>query len=304
MQAVDQRNLNGTVESVSTKAAERGLAFDCAGDRLLGVVALPSSPGDVGVIVVVGGPQYRVGSHRQFVHLARTLAHAGFPTLRFDYRGMGDSEGETRSFEDVSLDIQAAIAALEQTCPTVSRIVLWGLCDGASASLIYVDQMSDERVQGLVLANPWVRADSTFAKTAIKHYYLNQLVDRQFWNRLFTGNVRLADAFKDFVRTVRNAMDFRGPRSAPRSFRDRMVSGMASFHGPVLIVLSGRDLTAREFSDYARTHLVLDGTPDRQRIERCDLPLADHTFSDRLSRDAVEDATAKWLERHFTSGAR
>jgi len=47
-----------------------------------------------------------VGSHRQFVQLARRLAKQGYPTLRFDYRGMGDSEGVYRSFENVGPDLQ------------------------------------------------------------------------------------------------------------------------------------------------------------------------------------------------------
>jgi hypothetical protein len=46
------------------------------------------------VVIIVVGPQYRAGLHRQFVSLARTLSTAGFLVLRYDYRGMGDSDGE------------------------------------------------------------------------------------------------------------------------------------------------------------------------------------------------------------------
>ena len=42
-----------------------------------------------GMLIVVGGPQYRAGSHRQFTLLARDVAATGVPTMRFDYRGMG-----------------------------------------------------------------------------------------------------------------------------------------------------------------------------------------------------------------------
>src|SRR5690349_24048098 len=54
-----------------------------------------------GVLLVVGGPQYRVGSHRQFALLCRRLAGRGVPALRFDYRGMGDADGAARTFESV-----------------------------------------------------------------------------------------------------------------------------------------------------------------------------------------------------------
>ena len=43
------------------------------------------------VVIVVGGPKYGVGSHRQFVTTARYVAAAGYPVLRFDYPSKGDS---------------------------------------------------------------------------------------------------------------------------------------------------------------------------------------------------------------------
>jgi alpha/beta superfamily hydrolase len=100
---------------------------------------LPEKQPACGVLVVVGGPQYRVGSHRQFLLLSRRLASEGYPVMRFDYRGMGDGGGAMRSFEDVSADIGAAIEAFQRRCPSVRRIVLWGLCDAASAALLYVE---------------------------------------------------------------------------------------------------------------------------------------------------------------------
>ena len=59
--------------------------------------------------------------------------------MRFDFRGMGDSTGELRDFEEVNEDIGAAINAFQAHCPQLERIVLWGLCDAASASLLYWD---------------------------------------------------------------------------------------------------------------------------------------------------------------------
>lgn len=119
------------------KFTEHALCFSCAGDELVGIVSTPEVPKPVGVLVLVGGPQYRVGSHRQFLLLAWALSEAGFPVMRFDYRGMGDSTGDLRDFETVNDDIAAAIGVFRQQCPDVAKIVLWGLCDAASASLIY-----------------------------------------------------------------------------------------------------------------------------------------------------------------------
>ena len=124
-----------------------------------------------GVLIVVGGPQYRVGSHRQFLLLSRRLAAEGYPVMRFDYRGMGDASGAMRGFEQASADIGAAIEAFQRACPAVQRIVLWGLCDAASLALLYVDATQDDRIAGLAILNPWVRSEASLAQTHIKHYY-------------------------------------------------------------------------------------------------------------------------------------
>ena len=77
-----------------THASEFPVVFSCGGDQLVGMVHPAAAR--LGVVIVVGGPQYRVGSHRQFVLMARDLAREGYPVLRFDYRGMGDSDGAVR----------------------------------------------------------------------------------------------------------------------------------------------------------------------------------------------------------------
>src|SRR4030095_1965420 len=133
---------------------ERALTFHCEGDPLVGVLSGATLTAARGVLIVVGGPQYRSGSHRQFTLLARHLAEQGVPSLRFDYRGMGDSGGAPRTFENVRSDIRCAVNAMCDVLPGMKDVVIWGLCDAASAALLYAHQ--DARVSGVVLLNPWV----------------------------------------------------------------------------------------------------------------------------------------------------
>ena len=129
---------------------EQAISFRCEGSQLVGIVAGARAPQARGVVVVVGGPQYRAGSHRQFTYLCRGLAQAGIASLRFDYRGMGDSEGDPRNFEAIDADIRAAVDAFIVAVPQLREVVLWGLCDAASATLFYGP--TDARVTGQVRA--------------------------------------------------------------------------------------------------------------------------------------------------------
>ena len=283
---------------------ETPLVFSCKGDKLLGILHRPDTPRDTAVIVVVGGPQYRIGSHRQFLLLARTVADAGFPVLRFDYRGMGDSEGDFRGFEDAGEDIGQALAAFAEAMPEVRRFVLWGLCDGASAILFYA--ADDPRVERVVLLNPWVRTEAGQARAMLRHHYLARLTSRHFWGKLLSGKVALGSSLRDFAGTLAKRLigsaepgsaAGEGSCSADASLPDRMAAGLQRFAGPVLLILSGKDLTAREFEDAAKLSPLWQTLlqEDRVTIER--LPEADHTFSQAAWRRTVEQQTCDWLKK-------
>ncbi|MFG6439531.1 hydrolase 1, exosortase A system-associated [Roseateles sp. LKC17W] len=275
---------------------ESVLNIVCEGQSLVGILAEPAgAPADVGVLIIVGGPQYRAGSHRQFTLLARELAAHGFAALRFDYCGMGDSPGEARDFLAVEADIAAAIDTLMAARPALKRMVLWGLCDGASAALLYLDARRDPRVAGLALANPWVRSAATLAQTHVKHYYTRRLREKEFWLKLLRGGVGL-QALRALAGNLRLARSAARPRSDTRSFQDRMASGLRSFDGPVLLLMSGDDYTAREFADWAATSPAWQGLLARPTLSRHDLRTADHTFSDLADQDTQARLCLDWLK--------
>ena len=190
---------------------EEALIFDCAGDSLVGVLAVPERVERTGALIVVGGPQYRVGSHRQFVRLARRLADAGVACLRFDYRGMGDASGAQRSFASVEADIAAAMQAFATALPQVDQIVLWGLCDGASAACLSL--ANEPKFAGAVLLNPWVRTEAGHAKTMLRHYYLRRIVDGRFWRKLLRGEFAFGSSLRALKSTLARASLARDSRA-------------------------------------------------------------------------------------------
>lgn len=280
---------------------ERVVTFDCGGDRLLGILHAPEFPSsDLGILVVVGGPQYRVGSHRQFVLMARQWAIAGFAVFRFDYRGMGDSGGGRRTFESVGDDIHAAIGAFMREQPSLGGVVIFGLCDAASAALMYSTE--DARVRGLILANPWVRTLKGEARSYVRHYYGARLLQRSFWRKIFSGEFRLVDSLRSLLNSLFLARVQRRPKVAPGGgrFIDRMRVGLATAPWFMLILVSEHDLTASEFAD-----LCADDPDWREASSRSGVVLhtiygADHTFSSRGALDKALKTSIAWLAERKT----
>lgn len=279
------------------KYSEQAIVFPCAGEQLLGIVAQPEQAESTGVLIIVGGPQYRGGSHRQFLLLSRALATAGYPAMRFDYRGMGDSTGELRNFEAVESDIAAAVDAFMAASPELERIVLWGLCDAASASLLYLHALKDERLGGLVLLNPWVRSEATLARAHIKHYYVQRLLQPEFWRKLLSGNLGIGRAIGGLLGSLKNARQTNSPANRELSFQEKMCCAMTESVLPTLLILSGNDYTAKEFVEATQIAPAWQQVLTQKRVSRCELADADHTFSSASWRLAVEEATLGWLQK-------
>ena len=276
---------------------ERAISFNCGGDSMVGIVHAPDARNALGVVVVVGGPQYRVGSHRQFVQLARALAAAGHAVMRFDVRGMGDSDGAPRGFEDINADIGVAIDALSIHASGVRRVALWGLCDGASAALLYVQSTRDARVVGVCAVNPWVRSESGLARAQVKHYYLSRVLTGAFWAKLLRGGVGLSallELSSKLTLVTRSA-----GTSAPHgsgAFTERMAFACEKLPaGGLFMILSENDLTANEFADH------IARSPNWRRAlqvvaaQRLVIAGADHTLSAPEASAVVEAATVRWL---------
>lgn len=283
--------------------------FECRGSKLLGIVHRGVPKAARGVLLVVGGPQYRVGSHRQFVLLARDLAQAGFPVLRFDYRGMGDAEGEFAGFEQINEDIAAAVDAFFTQVPDLRDVVIWGLCDAASAALFYA--WRDPRIAGLALLNPWLRTEAGQARTYLRHYYFARLLNPDLWRKIGRGEFSLTTALRSLLALVGQARrsEHNSEPAADAATKtqtlaqnqlplpERMAEGLQRFGGRVLLILSGDDLTAAEFRDTAKASRRWRRLLAQPRITIYEFPEANHTFSRRDWRDQVAIWTREWLRK-------
>jgi exosortase A-associated hydrolase 1 len=164
----------------------RLIAFPCAGAELAG--SLDAAAGATGLVMVTGGSQTRIGSHRMYERLAKALSEKGYSCLRFDRRGVGDSAGEDPGFRGSGPDIAAATATLRRECPALTRVVGFGLCDGASAIALFGREAG---LDALILVNPWlVEAEAGEPPAAaVRAHYRKRLLSLEGWKKLLSGAV-------------------------------------------------------------------------------------------------------------------
>jgi len=123
--------------------------------ELFGCLHMPEADSSLNCGVVVCQPfghEY-VNSHRALRQLAVRLADAGFPVLRFDYHGCGDSRGETTegSIPEWISNISQVIFELQQRAK-VSKVCLLGLRLGATLAML--NARTWDGVASLVLWDP------------------------------------------------------------------------------------------------------------------------------------------------------
>lgn len=244
------------------------LSFPC-GDAAL-AATLDAAPGASGLLIVSGGNEIRCGAHRGMAMLAARIAAAGHPVLRFDRRGIGDSEGENGGFESSRADIVAALAAFRRACPEMKQVVAFGNCDAASALALH--QPLD--VDALVLANPWTIEDVGNAEApalppaaAIKARYWQRLRDPASLRRLLRGDIDLGKLGRGIAALA--------PHADPSTSKlgQRVVAAIAAVPVPVTILLATGDRTAQTFAENWRSG------PPPAGVRVAELASTSHSFA-------------------------
>ena len=213
-----------------------------------------------GWVFVTGGTQTRVGPHRLYERLAAAIAEQNEAVIRFDRPGTGDSPGDDPGFDDNAAAISAAVHALRDACPGLSRITGFGLCDGSTALALHGRAAG---IDALVLANPWVvapQADLPPA-AAIRGHYRDRLKDPRAWGRLLRGGVDLRKLARGIVRSAT-------AEAAPLAVR--LAQGLPA---GTRIVLAEGDNTARAFEAAWCT------VADAPAIERVRIATSSHSFA-------------------------
>ena len=273
--------------------------------NLLGIVTHPSGDSQSTAFVVLNaGMVHSVGPNRISVTMARALAFSGFPVLRFDLSGLGDSAPRIGEGQQVALeDIEAAIDyVLKET--NAAQVVLLGLCSGAFNTFSY--SQKDPRVVGAVMIDGYAYPT---IKSMIRRYS-GPLLNLGAWGRacgrLFASVRRKSanllgveqddtDIKKDETTAVFGYVVPNFPKSAfeagLRSISERGVC--------VKLIYSGlMDVNYNYESQY------LDWFADNEFLATVDVsfyPDANHTFTEMVHMNRMRDEIVAWSKRNFSS---
>ena len=287
---------------------ETAFAFACQGDELIGFLHRGNPACNIGVLAIVaGGPQYRAGVGRQLVSLGRRLASEGIPVMRFDHRGIGDSEGSFRRFAAMEDDIAVAIEEFIKRAPHVQEVILWGGCDAATSVLINAHKLPN--VAGVIGVNPFVSSTKTATKVARKHY-MSRLLQRSFWKKVFKMEYHVADYAVAGMQKVRKKLSRNKSQPNQKSgdgqghFVDDLLTGLRRFEGKVLFLMGGRFLLSDEFD------LLIDSNDDWRAVykqpkhQRINIEDGDQVFSGTAAQEKMFNAASEWIHSAFPERMR
>lgn len=125
---------------MSKSETRESVVLENFGQKIFGVLHRPVHVKKYPAILMCHGlAGHKTGKYRLYVHLAKMLAEAGVASLRIDFRGSGDSEGD---FSDMTLEgeVSDALKGLDFLQKDLhldqSRIGLFGRSVGGTVALM------------------------------------------------------------------------------------------------------------------------------------------------------------------------
>jgi pimeloyl-ACP methyl ester carboxylesterase len=257
---------------MTTRSVEEQLVFfPCGSSNLAGVLTLASEPNGRTVLIPWGASTApSSGVNRVRTRLARKLAAEGFNSFRFDYPGVGESDGDYKR-PDMSTPLTAEVLAAHTWLASqgLERIVIVANCFGGWSALMAAPDIKG--LDGVMLVNPPVRRDHKEVRAADERWQWWAKNLRRFrLRKLFDPSYRAK--YRKMLAAKTSSVAGSGGRD--RRFADA-VGHLLNRKVPVLIMYGDDDFRA-DFEAVMKTGLA-------SAIERAGPPTRVVLYPDRLS---------------------
>lgn len=299
------------------------------GQKLFGVLHRPTEgKAEVAVLLLSPGVKMRVGPHRLYNQLTQLLVAKGLTVLRFDFYGLGDSEGELKELRTPQIYnaiqngryVEDTLDAIDWMVKSYGcqRYVAAGLCGGAITGLLAAQQ--DKRIESLIglgIPTSFEGGEADYGKfltdgelKVLEGGYIRKLRDPKSWIRLLTLQSDFRVIFKVLRRMLRSKLGERKPAiSTPAEKKVVLANTNPQFppaffsmlkrEYPMLLLFGGADRWTYEFTE--KFEIVYQAELDKlpKVYDKIVVPEANHIFSKPSWRKAMQEHISIWVDVHF-----
>ena len=277
------------------------------------------------IVMLNAGAAYHIGPGRLHVGVARYLATLGFPCLRVDFCGLGDSvidniHRENDSYAATSFRDVALICNYLRSLAPGRPVVLMGLCSGAYVAFQSAARLSHPMIVESVLINPltffWREGmtinDSNTEQLSAWHGYSNAILKWDNWRLLLSGKTRTGfrGSIRRFLRMMTPRIRFARPtQTAAQGSHSNEYSHppRKDLPGDLSRIARSSRMLSMFVSDNEPGHFMLMYQARRKATQlmreghlRCFfIQNADHTFSNEQARRSLIQSLADYLRGRF-----
>jgi len=236
-----------------------------------------------GIVFVHAADGNRFGPHRMFVELARKFTDLGYPTMRFDLTGCGDSGGDCVN-DNILGEVTDVVNAVRFFTGKLNLdgVVLFGISRGARVCYQAMAEY-DFELDGLVLLSTPISSSRVAMKSLgdeLKQY-MHKLRDFDSLKKLIKGKADLRQILRTLVKAVKIRTRYAVVKD--ETFACRV---------PVLLIYGEHDPIRNQASSYYAEKLG-----NNQIASQCHIVgNANHSFFHYTWKEEIFAVARQWLE--------
>lgn len=250
-------------------------------NQKVGIMSLPAQKARTCVLMWDVGLSHRIGPQRQYVEFGRQLQALGYPVMRFDLSGLGDSEPRKDGLmgEDSEVaDIREAMDHLQKK--GFDEFIIVGFC--SSAANAHPTAVLDPRVKGVVLMEPYAYK----TKLYWFHHYFHRLFRFGYYKKFIQRRLNKVEApqygfFRDYPPLEKVANE---------------IQGLVNRGTKLFYLYSG----VRGYYNYRRQFFdMFPSLETKGLVEVQYHPKADHLFTSLEARSEAYGQIQNWIQVQF-----
>ncbi len=248
------------------------------------------------ILMLHGWAGNRCGPHNIFKHASEQWVQRGYNCLRIDFRGRGDSSGDSdkATIQTMADDAQYALKWLQGESPSSGPIILVAICSGCKVALTLASR--EPSIKHLLLlsaeAMGHLRAGDTNRRKSMAALvtYARKLLRPATWHKIITGRVQT-----DMVRKAVASHETRSQSEAV--VEDKTLSQLAESSSlRALLIYGGSDPdTTRALPAYTKWFKKNNFTTEQHIIAD-----ANHSYYSIKWEQELLDVATNWMTTSCT----